>query len=66
MPSGIVDTAAFEDQNSVGLHQHREAVRNDHERAAFSDPQQIRIDDRFALGIESAGRLVEDQDLRTA
>ena len=33
---------------------------------AFGDPQQIRIDDRFALGIESAGCLVEDQDSRVA
>ena len=66
VPSGIIDLAAFEHQYDVGFHQHREAVGDDHERAALGDPQQIRVDDRLALGVESAGRLVEDQDARIA
>ena len=66
MPAEIVDPAAFEHQDHVGVHQHREAVRNDDERAAFGDAQQIGVDDRLAFGVERAGRLVEDQDARIA
>src|SRR6516162_4833754 len=37
--TGVVEPAALKHQHGVGLHEHREAVRNDHERAAFGDPQ---------------------------
>ena len=64
MPADVVNPAAVEDQDGVGGHQHRQAVRDDDEGAAFGDPQQIGVDDRFAFGVECARRLVQDQDPR--
>src|SRR5580704_5621762 len=62
--AAVVLPTSFEHENRVGWHQHREAVGNYDESAAFGDPQQICVDDRLAFGVESAGRLVEDQDAR--
>src|SRR3954469_23112583 len=62
--AAVVDSAALEHEHRVGRYQHREAVGNDDESAAFGNPQQICIDDRLAFSIEGAGRLVEDQDAR--
>src|SRR5438128_11309990 len=62
--AAVVESAAFEHEHRVGRYQHREAVRNEDESAAFGDPQQICIDDRLAFGIQGTGRLVEDQDAR--
>src|SRR4051794_33473468 len=47
--AAVVDSAAFEHEHRVGRYQHREAVGNDDESAAFGDPQQICIDDRLAF-----------------
>src|SRR3954452_5978679 len=62
----VVNAAAFEDEDRVGVHQRGKAVRDDDQRAALRDAQQIGVDDRLAVGIERAGRFVEDQDGRIA
>src|SRR5712672_1996459 len=66
VPSGVVNPAALQHQYHVGGYQHRQAVRNDHEGAAFGDAQKVGVDDRLAFRVERARRFVEDQDARIA
>src|SRR6202043_1890693 len=58
----VVNPSAFEDEDRVGVHQREKAVRDDDQGAALRDAQQVGVDDRLAVGVERAGRLVEDQD----
>src|SRR5262245_36491429 len=55
MPADIMHPATFEDENRVRGDQGRQAVRNDDHSAAVSDPCNVGVDDRFAVGIERAG-----------
>src|SRR5229473_1250838 len=66
MGADVVDAAAFEHEDRVGADQRGEAVRNDDQRPALRDAQQVGVDDGLAVGIERAGCLVEDQDPRIA
>src|SRR5580704_13351183 len=60
----VVDPPAFEHEDRIGRDQRGQPVRNDDQRAALGDAHQIGVDDRLALGVERARRLVEDQDPR--
>src|SRR5205823_9291232 len=62
----VVHRAFFEDEDLVGCDQRGEAVRDDDQRTALGDAREIGVDDRFAVGIERARRLVEHQDARVA
>src|SRR5436305_2190944 len=62
----VVNAAALEDEDRIRIHQRGEAVRDDDEGAALRDAQQVGVDDRLAVRIERARRLVEDQDARIA
>ena len=62
----VVNRAAFEHEDLVRRHQRGQAVRDDDQGAVPGDAQQIGVDDRLAVGIERAGRLVEDQNARIA
>ena len=66
MCADVVNPAAFEDENRVGVDQRGQAVRDDDQGAALRNAQQVGVDDRLAVGVERAGRLVEDQDPRVA
>src|ERR1700736_387526 len=66
MGADVVDPAAFEHEDRVGADQRGEAVRDDDQRPALGDAQQVGVDNRLAVGVERAGRLVEDQDPRIA
>src|ERR1700738_220791 len=56
--------AVFQDEDLVAIDQGRQAMRNDHHRPAARDAKQIGVQQRLALGIERASRLVEDEDAR--
>src|SRR5579871_999464 len=60
----VVDLALLHHQDRVGWHQHRKAVRDADDGAVAGDIQKVGVDDRLALGVERAGRFVEDQDRR--
>ena len=62
----VVNAAALEDEDRIRIHQRGEAVRDDNQGAALRDAQQVGVDDRLAVGVERARRLVEDQDARIA
>src|ERR1700722_4099194 len=64
MGADVVDLAAFEHEDRVGVHQRRQPVRHYDQRAALGDPHQVGVDDRLALRVEGAGGFVEDQDAR--
>src|SRR5260370_22444979 len=66
MGADVVDAATLKHEDRVGVHQRGEAVRDDNQRPALRDAQQVGVDDGLAVGIERAGRLVEDQDPRIA
>ena len=48
----------------VRLPHRAQAVRDDDHRAALADRRHVALEDRLALVVERAGRLVEDQDAR--
>src|SRR5215213_217796 len=58
--------AAFENEDLVRVDQRRQAMRDHDQRASLRDFHQIGVDDRLAVGIERAGRLVEHQNARIA
>ena len=64
MPTDVVDHAAIEHENGVRIGQRRQPVRNDDQRSAMRDPRDVGVHDRFAVGVERARRLVQDQDRR--
>src|SRR5205085_12152009 len=58
------DFALVEDDDQVGAGDRAEAVGDDEGGAALEQVGQRRLDELLALGVEVAGGLVEDQDLR--
>ena len=62
MRADIHDLALLHHQDLVAIDQGGQSVRDDHHRPAAGDAEQIGVDHRLALGIERAGRLVQDQD----
>src|SRR5207237_4511980 len=60
----VVNAAALEDEDRIRIHQRGEAVRDNNQGAALRDAQQVGVDDRLAVRIERARRLIEDQDAR--
>src|SRR5208337_4312154 len=64
MPAHRRDLAALENEDGVGIHQRRQPVRDHDHRSTAGDPADVLVDDGLAVGIESARRFVEDQNLR--
>ena len=62
--SGIAQFAAVENDDIVRPHHHRQPVRNDDHRPLPADHPQVRPDQLFALRVQRAGRLVENQNAR--
>ena len=60
----IGDLAALDHQDRVGVDQRRQAVGDDDDGASLGDLPQVLPDDRLAVGIERARRLVEDEKTR--
>jgi hypothetical protein len=55
----VVDAAAFEHEDRIRGDQRRQPVRNNDQSAPLRDAQQVGVDDRLAVGVERARRLVE-------
>ena len=64
MPADVVHATTIENENGIRIDQRRQPMRNDDQRATVTDAMQIGVDDRFAIGVERARRLVEDEDPR--
>ena len=64
MPADVVDHTAIEHQNGIGFGQRRQPVRNDDQGSTMRDTRNVGVDDRFAVGVQRARRLVQDQDRR--
>ena len=62
--AGLDDPAAVDDVDAVGAAHGRQAVGDQERRAAGHQPLQRLLHLRLALGVERAGRLVEQQDRR--
>src|SRR5262249_23446946 len=63
----VLDQAATLDRDdAVAAAHHREAVGDDEHGAALGDLAHVLLDDPFALVVERARGLVEDQDARVA
>src|SRR5258708_6710787 len=60
------DASALDGQDAVGDPHRHQPVRDDEDGAALHDLAHVVVDDFFALVVECAGRLVEDQDARVA
>src|SRR3989344_7246410 len=60
------DATAFEDGNHVGVHDRREAMRNDECGAVFHENLGRLLDKPFAFGVEMTRCFVENQDPRIA
>src|SRR5690606_15196818 len=62
--SFLDDAAAVDDIDAVGVLHRRQAVGDHQGGAAVHQPLQRRLHDGFALGVQRAGRLVQQQDRR--
>src|SRR5215471_373969 len=60
----LYNPSAFDRDDAVGAAHGREPMCDHHHSASFGDPPHVVLDDVFALVIERARRLVEDQDAR--
>ena len=60
----LLDLAALQHENRVRIHERRQPMRNHDHRPPLRDPADVFVDDRLAVRIERACRLVEDEDLR--
>ena len=61
MVTGLDDAAAVHDDHQVGGLCRGQAMGDAHGRPALREPQQRHRERPFGLGVEGAGRLVEDQ-----
>ncbi len=59
------DRAVTHDENPVGLHDGRQAMRDDQRRSPFGYDLQRLLDKQFYLGIQVGGRFAQNQNLRT-
>jgi hypothetical protein len=64
VPAHLGHLAGLDGDDPVTRAHRREAMGDDQHRAAAGDLLQVGLDDLLALGVERAGRLVEDQDPR--
>ena len=64
MPIHVDDAPTINHQNVVGICEHRQPVRDDDDGPALGDAAQFAPDNHFALQIEGARRLIEDQNAR--
>ena len=64
MRRDVEDLALIHDQDIVALGQRGEPVRNDDHRAPAGDAHEVGADNRLALRVECAGRLVEQHHWR--
>src|SRR5208337_2325625 len=64
VPPDRRDLAPFEHEDRVRIDQRGQSVRNDDHRPPVGDPADVFVDDRLAVRIERARRLVENQDFR--
>jgi hypothetical protein len=62
----VDDLAGVHDDDSVRQFQCTGAVGDDDRRAALGELLQHFVDQPFALDVDLAGRLVEDEDIRVA
>ncbi len=64
MLADVVHLALLHDQDGVRFHQRRQTVRDGDDGAPLGDAVDVGVDDGLGLGVERAGGLVEDEDLR--
>ena len=64
MGAALADPAVGQDQDLVGMGDRAQAVGDDEARPALHQVAEARLDQPFALGVEVAGGLVEDEDPR--
>src|SRR5262245_57751553 len=64
MGAVLSQTAALDGEEAVAAPHRRQPMRNDEDDTAFGEPRHVLLDDPLALIVESARRLVEDQDAR--
>jgi hypothetical protein len=64
MAADVVDLAALQHEDRVGIDQRREPVRDDDQCTAVGDAIDVGVDDGLALGVERAGGFVEDENAR--
>ena len=63
--AAVLDEAsAVDGDDAVGIAHGRQTVRDDDDGSPFGDMLHFLFDDVFALVIEGAGRLVQNQDAR--
>src|SRR5262249_59492774 len=63
-PAALDDTAAMEHQDTAGVANGGESMRDDEGRAAFHHLAQRRLDSGLGQRVERAGRLIENEDWR--
>jgi len=56
------DLAVFEDDDLIGTDDRREAVGDDERGSVLGERVERRLDALFGVGVDVAGRLVEDED----
>ena len=66
MAAGLDHAALVQHQAAVGADHAGQPVRQDQRAAAFHQPVQRLLDQRFVLGVDRGQRLVQDQDGRVA
>src|ERR1043166_2851292 len=64
MRADLCDAPLIDDDDLMRARHKRQPVTDDDDRAAVRDSAEMLLEDRFALGIERARRLVEDKDRR--
>jgi hypothetical protein len=62
MAADVVDLAALQHHDRIRGHQHGKPMRDADDGTVLGYAHEIGVDDRLALGVERAGRLVEDED----
>src|SRR4051812_5409656 len=62
--AALDDPALLKDEDAVGVADGAQPVRDDEARPPHHQPAQGLLHEPFALTVERAGRLVEDEDLR--
>jgi len=62
VPADVVNAALLKNQNGVGCDQGGQSVGDDDQGTAMRNARNVRVDDGLALGVERAGRLVEDKN----
>ena len=64
MPANIADLAALDHEDGVRIGERRQSVGYDDNGSPLCNATQIIADDRLAIGVERARRLIEDEEPR--